>query len=294
MISPHVRGGLAVFTLAVFGAGSGWAAETAATPKANTGKIAPAASSARPAPSTSKSGARGPLPDPALLDGSAHPAEKKSEHGMIGDFELPGDENVRSGKVGGPQNPNAQGGGQGAPQISVNIPNPLGLPNPLGGQQGGGGAQGQQSPMGMPAGAQGGAQGGQQSVGAIPPGGMQQGGAQAGGANPGGNPIPGGGDPGAQAQGIQVAELGGDAASGQAGAGAGPGDRPQQVSIGDSAMRIDPAAGGAQAAGVVGGQQQVAGHTQQHEKGTGSGGKGSGGAQSGNRVEKGRVIPAGL
>jgi len=49
-------------------------------------------------------------------------------------------------------------------------------------------------------------------------------------------------------------------------------------------------------AGVVGAQQQqqVAGQTQQHEKGTGSGGKGSGGAQGGNRVEKGRTIPSGL
>jgi len=45
--------------------------------------------------------------------------------------------------------------------------------------------------------------------------------------------------------------------------------------------------------GVVG-AQQVGVNTQQHEKGTGSGGKGSGGAAGPNRTEKGRTMPAGL
>jgi hypothetical protein len=53
---------------------------------------------------------KGPLPDPALLDGSTLPPEKKNEFGMVGDFELPGDENVRSGRVGGPTSPVAGGG----------------------------------------------------------------------------------------------------------------------------------------------------------------------------------------
>jgi hypothetical protein len=193
---------------------------------------------------------------------------------MIGDFELPGDENARNGKVGGPQNPNATAGGQGNNM-------PMGLP------QGAGGQQGQQQ--------QGGAQGGQQA-GGQQAGGQQAGGQQAGGPqNPaaGGNPVAGAGDPGGQPQGVQVAELGGDASGQQQGGGPnGSGDKPSPVAIGDSAMRI-PAS--QDAAGVVGGQQQqAAGHTQQHEKGTGSGGKGTGGAGGPGRVEKGRTIPAGL
>jgi hypothetical protein len=244
------------------------AAETTTT-RPPSGKAIQPSSAARPAPSSTKGGVRGPLPDPALLDGSAHAPEKKSEHGMIGEFELPGDDNVRNGKVGGPQNQNPSAGG-GAQSNNM----PMGMP------QGGGGPQGQQSQ-------QGGAQG-------APAGGQQQaGGAQGGPQNPnaGGAPIQGAGDPGAQPQGAQVGQISGDAAGQQQGGGAGPGDKPQQVSIGDSAMRIDPAA--AAQAGVVG-AQQPAGHTQQHEKGTGSGGKGSGGSGSGNRVEKGRVIPADL
>src|ERR1051325_3181929 len=55
--------------------------------------------------STSTRSGKGPLPDPTLLDGSSQPAEKKSDQGMIGDFELPGDENVKNGKVGGQSGP---------------------------------------------------------------------------------------------------------------------------------------------------------------------------------------------
>lgn len=230
-------------------------------------------SGTRTTPASPSRVGKGPLPDPALLDGSTLQAEKKSEQGMIGDFELPGDENVRDGKVGGPQSQNPGGrGGQ-----SNNMP--MGLP------QGGGG--GQQSDQQQAGGAQ--AQGGAQSQQS---GAQQAGGAQAGGpqnGNAAGNPVAGAGDPGAQAQGVQVAELGGEGSA----QGAIPaGEKPGPVAIGDSAMRIEQSA---TAAGVVGAQQQqVAGHTQQHEKGTGSGGKGSGGAQGGNRVEKGRTIPAGL
>src|SRR5688572_4631083 len=81
-------------------------------------RMAVPAPPSRPAPSSSKSGTtRGPLPDPTLLDGSTQPPEKKSETGMIGEFELPGDDNVRNGKVGGPQNqnPSAAGGAQSMP-----------------------------------------------------------------------------------------------------------------------------------------------------------------------------------
>src|SRR5687768_9160816 len=54
-------------------------------------------------PSRSGGSAKGVLPDPVLLDGSSQPAEKRPEHGMVGDFELPGDENAKTGRVGGPQ-----------------------------------------------------------------------------------------------------------------------------------------------------------------------------------------------
>ncbi len=245
-----------VFVLALV-ANVGWNAET---PRPAAGK-APAGSTAQRSAATRGGTAKGPLPDPALLDGATQPVEKKSEHGMIGDFELPGDENAKNGKVGGPQDQNpANAGGQG------------GTPP---GQPPGGGGGGPQAPQ------QEGAQ--PQQGGAQQAGGAQTGGPQGGGA--------GAGDPGAQPQGVQVAELGGAPSAQQAGAGA-PGGKPQAVGIGDKAMRIDQAGGNP---GVVGGQQQqVAPHTQQHDKGTGSGGKGSAPGTGPGRVEKGRVIPAGL
>ena len=267
MISTSTRRHLGVLVVSALFAHAAWAAEES-RPRTDTTK---SGTSARPA--AGRSTGKGPLPDPVLLDGSNQPAEKKSETGMIGDFELPGDENVRNGKVGGPQNPNAQPQGGG---LSVSIPNPLGLPQMGGGQ--GGSTGGQPPPVGA------------QQQGGAAGGGPQEGGPQ--NPNAAGNPIPGGGDPGAQPQGTQVAELGGGAAGDQQGAGAsGTGEKPKPVAIGDSAMRI-PA--GQSAAGVVGAQQIPAGHTQQHEKGTGSGGKGAGGAGGGNRVEKGRTIPSGL
>jgi len=207
------------------------------------------------APSGKSSAARGPLPDPVLLDGSTHQPEKKSEYGMVGDFELPGDENVRNGKVGGPQNagqqPPAGGGGN----------MPMGMPQ--------GGAAGPQSQQAA-------GKAGQQS-----PGGPQN-------ANAAGEQIPGGGDPNAKAEGAQVAQLGGEPSGNQAQGGAG--EKPPPVAIGDQAMQIKSAAN---TPGVVG-AQQLPGNTQHHEKGTGSGGKGPSGGQGNNRVEKGRTIPAGL
>lgn len=229
----------------------GWSAEVPASTKKTA--ITPAPGARTPPP---RSGARGPLPDPVLLDGSTHKPEKKSEYGMIGDFELPGDENAKNNnRVGGTQNP-----GQ---------PGSAGQPNAL--------------PQGGAAGAQGQPQAGAAKSGAPPAG-------AAGQQNSAGSDkqIAGGGDPNAKPEGVQVAELGGDT-SGQSPAGSG--ERPQPVAIGDSGMKIQtiPAA-----AGVVGSQQQIVGNTQHHEKGTGSGGKGPTGVQGGNRVEKGRTIPAGL
>ncbi|MBL9199633.1 MAG: hypothetical protein JNL39_03960 [Opitutaceae bacterium] len=237
--------------------------------------VAPAAgaeSAAKPVPPRSGAAAAKAgrvLPDPALLDGSNLPAIKKSEHGMIGDFELPGDDNARSGKVGGQQNgaPTPPGGGQ------LSGPQQMGLPS-------GGGAGGGQPPLG-----------GAQAGGQQPVGGQQQAGAPPAAA---GSPVAGGGEPGAQAQGIQVAELGGEAGGPQqAGASGGAeGGKPQQVSIGDKAMRIENAS--AAQKGVVGAQQQQAPNTQNHDKGTGTGGKGPSSTGGANRVEKGRAIPSGL
>jgi hypothetical protein len=233
----------------------GSAAEASASGKSATN------SSIRPSASSGKAGSgRGVLPDPALLDGSAHPAEKKSEHGMVGDFELPGDENARNGRVGGQsgqgqQQPQQQGGGQ------------MGLP-----QAGGGG---QQPPPGGKQDQQGGG-GGQKPPGPENP-------------NAAGNQVAGAGDPNAKAEGQQVAHLGGEASGNQPAGGSG--QRPPPVAMGDSAMRIQTTPN---SPAVVGAQQQAAPNTQQHEKGTGSGGKGPAGTGGTNRVEKGRSIPAGL
>src|SRR5688572_1242664 len=92
-----VRIGALSVTLLVSAA---WAAEN------TTSRTAIPTQTQRPA-ATKSGSARGPLPDPVLLDGSTHAAEKKSEYGMIGDFELPGDENApKNGRVGGgPQSP---------------------------------------------------------------------------------------------------------------------------------------------------------------------------------------------
>ncbi len=271
-----VRRGASTLAIAVLSVSVAWAADQARPTPSSTKT---ASTVQRPTPTSRSTSGRGPLPDPVLLDGSSQPAEKKTEYGMLGDFELPGDENARSDKVGGQQNPNGQKGGSG------------GIP-PGQQQAGGGGQQGQ-----LPQGAQGGGAGGEQQQAANAQGGGAQGGGAQGGAaspenpNAAGSPIAGAGEAGAQPDGVQVKQLGG--LPGQQGAGAaGAGDKPSQVAIGDSAMRIEPSAG---AAGIVGGQQQqVAGKTQQHEKGTGTGGKGPSGAGGGNRVEKGRTIPSGL
>lgn len=205
--------------------------------------------------------ARGPLPDPALLDGSAKEADKTSEHGMLGEFEIPGDEDVRNGQVGGPQNANPI-----AAQDS-SLPQNGGSPQGTQSQQAGGGG----SPGGpdAPAGQSGSAPGG-------------------GASDQAAGQIPGGGDPNATAQGIQVAELQGEAQPGDAGA-AGMPQKPPPVAIGDSAMQIQ---GIQNAPAVVG--SQVAGQTQQMETAIGGGAKGASGTNSNRGAEKGRVIPAGL
>lgn len=144
--------------------------------------------------------AKGPLPDPVLLDGAKHPPEKRSEHGMIGEFELPGNEDARDDRVGGQQGQPA-GGEQEQPE-----------------QQGAPGGGGQQVAQQQEE--QGGG-GGQQP---------QQGGPQGAGQ------TAGQGGPNAQPQGIQVASLQGEG-GGNAGDMSNT-RKPSQVSIGDSAMQI--------------------------------------------------------
>lgn len=229
---------------------------------------------------TTRSGtaAKGPLPDPALLDGSKQVAEKKSEHGMLGEFELPGNDGPQGG-----ERSDKVGGQQGQPGVSASV----GLPSAgsAGGQQGG--QQGQQGGAagGLPgmqsAGAEAGAAGGQ--PGSPPPNG-QQGGA----GSPGSIAA---GDQNGQQGGTQVGQLQTPegVTDGQGGPG-GPGEKPKQIALGDSGMRINTLPS---SAGVVGNQQ--AGPTQNHEKGTGTGGgQGPSGNGTNKGVEKGRVMPAGL
>ncbi len=83
---------------------------------------ADAGGAGRPSSPRGAAGARGVLPDPALLDGSAHAPEKRSAIGMIGDFELPGDEQARTDKVGGASSPPGQSGTEPAAEGSGGPP----------------------------------------------------------------------------------------------------------------------------------------------------------------------------
>lgn len=241
---PFMRRPLAVFS---FAAGATLFAAESGRP------ISP---TERPPPGRSGPSTRGPLPDPALLDGSKVAAEKKGEFGMIGDFELPGEEDGGKEKAGG-----SGSAGRDKQQSESGES----------GQPGAGGTAGQTGPQG-----------------AGKPGPQGQGVGPEGKEGPGGSPAAG--DPKAKAEGMKVAQLGGDA-SGAVGSEAGP-QKPPQVAIGDAAMRI-PQSQQAMP-GVVGAQQAANQNTQVYEKGTGTGGKGPTGKQGANRTEKGRSIPAGL
>lgn len=251
------------------------AADTAREPAAKSASPARSISAARGAP-TGKV-----LPDPALLDGSNQPAEKKSEYGMIGDFELPGDENAsRNGKVGGGGGGKGSGteDGQGGPSIKVTPPGlPLpGVGLPLPGQSGAGAGGGGVGILNQ------GQSGGSGAPGA---GVLNQG---QGGAD-GTNPAAAAGQQGGQPGGTQVGQLGGEGSPGQGADGLGA--RPQPIAIGDAAMRIPSSTAGVAASA---GQVPASANTQNYEKGTGTGGKASGAAGGPNRAEKGRPIPAGL
>lgn len=225
---------------------------TDASERADTVKAAPTTIAQRDA--RRPGAARGPLPDPTLLDGSTQQAEKKNEQGMLGEFELPGDENSKSGKVGGQQPPQGTPGGAGSRDAKDGAP---------------------------PAGAQ-----GAQAATAAGGGAAQADGKPAPAGAAGGSAGPA--DANGQTGGIQVAELSTDQSNGAQGA-AGAGEKPKPVALGDSAMQIKSVSN---AAGVVG--SQPAGSTQQMEKAVGGAAKGTSGSNANKGVEKGRAIPAGL
>jgi hypothetical protein len=226
-------------------------------------------------------GAKGPLPDPVLLDGSSQQPEKRPDYGMLGQFEIPGDDNAKQGgKVGGqqgqPQGGQSSGGAQDAAAA-----------------QGGGGGSSGASGQGGGGAAGATAQGAGGAGGAQSPGGQQ---GNPGGLAGAGMPIQN--DPNAKAEGVQVAGLtgdpndsGGGQAGGAGGAGGGDVQKPQQVALGDPSMRIKPAAN---APGAIGASPGVSGgNTMQMESKMSS--VGGGGSKDGkNSAEKGRVIPAGL
>ncbi len=226
------------------------------------------------------------LPDPALLDGSKLAPDKYPEYGMIGEFEMPGDEITEPGqnqRVGASnpnqtepapggsakQDPNQKGGGGGASQAKAE-------------QAGSGGDSPDKS---------GGASGAQQAKSDKSGGGGSSGSNSAGGSNTAntkaGGQSPGRNDPNAKAEGIQVGSLVVDESVA---------DSPQidvtgvpiAIGVGDTAMAIKPVA---TAAGTTG--TQSAGTTQQ--TGKASGPAGGAGGSSGNRgAERGKTMQSGL
>ncbi|MBM3842910.1 MAG: hypothetical protein FJ397_06525 [Verrucomicrobia bacterium] len=108
---------------------------------------ADAGGAARPGSPRGAAGARGVLPDPALLDGSAHAPEKRSAIGMIGDFELPGDEQARTDKVGGASQPPGPNGNEAAGEGTGGAPGrPGGQGKPEANQAGGAGGKEEEKP----------------------------------------------------------------------------------------------------------------------------------------------------
>ncbi len=223
------------------------------------------------------------LPDPALLDGAKLAPDKYPEYGMIGDFEMPGDDvtdpaqNQRVGvnnpnqtepTAGGnaKMDPNQKGGGGDASQ-------------PKADQAGGGGDAQSKS------GAAGGAEqaksdkSGSGSSGSSGGGSNTAGGTKAGGKSPGRN------DPNAKAEGIQVGELKGSEDSPQIDVTG----VPIEIGVGDSAMAIKPVAA---AAGVTG--KESAGNTQQSSKTAGPALGGAGGSSGNRGAERGKTMPSGL
>lgn len=186
---------------------------------------------------------------------------------MLGEFEMPGDENAKSERVGqtSPTPPSGGGGAQPAADPT----------------KAGGGAPGQPQP-GDPA----------IQIQARETTAAAENSPSSEEQAAGGQASSGQSSPGGAAEGIQVGELTGDAGGSGQNMPASS-QKPQRVALGDSAMQIKPQ--GSSVPGVVGAQQLPQGKDapQQYDSKTPSGGKQSGGR--GNQgVEKGRVMPAGI
>jgi hypothetical protein len=232
---------------------------------------------------------KGPLPDPALLDGSAQQPEKRSDRGMLGQFDVPGDDsksdskndsaNSQSGQGGGgaqSDDKSAQGGGGGAQQQDKN-------------NQGGGGGGQQQADAKSGQGG-GGQQGDTASAKSGGGGGTQAGGSgtQSGSAGSGQAAQ---NDPNAKAEGVQVGQLNGASAGGQQGGqNSAQSGKPAQIALGDKAMQISQASA---TPGVVG--SQVADPmTRPADAKMGNGVVAPSGDNSNRGAEKGRTMPQGL
>ena len=255
-------GWLALFVLA--GGVTAVRAQTASSASGSSSTTSRTSSASR-----TGSSAKTVLPDPALLDGSKQPAEKRPEYGMVGDFELPGDENARNNRVGGQQNQQA-----GAPNANAQT---AGLPLPSQSQSGGAGSNQQPSLQLPQPQQQGGGGGGQEKDGQG-----QNGTAQTNGQSGNGSQMSG---PQGQADGRQVGQLGGEAGAQDPSMAS---NKPGQMSIGDKGMRIETSPN---VQGVIGEQT---GQNQQHEKGTGTGGKNAVGNNGNRGAERGRTMPSGL
>jgi hypothetical protein len=205
------------------------------------------------------------LPDPALLDGSKLEADKYPEYGMIGEFELPGDEITEP----------AQNQRVGAQDPKLTEPAAGGTLARIDPNQKGGGGQSKSEQAGA----------GGQSESEKPGGGGDNpaaAGAKAGSQTPSGN------DPNAKAEGIQVGELKID----ESVAAAKPIEVtgvPIAIGVGDSAMAIKPVAA---AAGVTG--TESAGTTQQAGQNTGGNSGNTGGGGNNRGAERGKTMPSGL
>jgi hypothetical protein len=246
----------------------------ATTPPAATGGIS--TTSSRPAARSSLSTI---LPDPKLLDGSKLAPEKYPDYGMIGDFELPGDDitdPAQNQRVGASNSNRTEPAAGGNAKL-----------DPIQKSAGGGSSQDKSAQAGGSGGdgaPQDGASGGGSQAKADKAGGNTAG-TKAGGRSPGRN------DPNAKAEGIQVGELVIDDSVAKApqidATGA-----PTEIGLGDSAMAIKPVANAPAAATAT----QNAGNTQQSSKAAGPGGTQSGGGgSSGNRgTEKGKTMQSGL
>jgi hypothetical protein len=171
------------------------------------------------------------LPDPSLFDGSAFPAEKRPDRGMLGQFEMEGKENAQDQqKVGGSSNPGSE---------------QQGMPTP-------GGSGGAKEDAKQPAAAQAAAGGDKQESG------------EGGGGD---KPLDKN-DPNAKAEGIKAGELRIGEGQDPNAQGQNNPDHPKEVQIGDATMKIPTTTPPGQ---QVVGAQAVQGPTQQFETQVGKG-----------------------